>query len=147
MTAKFTPLFLALAFALAMLNPAIAAESPDKRTIAVTGTGIAKARPDTASISIGVVSDGKTARAALDQNTAAMGQVSAALKKQQVEQRDIQTTDFSVRPKFQHFKDGKPPAIIGYRVVNSVRIMVRDLKNLGAILDQAVSVGDRKSVV
>ena len=36
------------------------------------------------------------------------------------------------------------PAIIGYRVVNSVRIMVRDLKMLGAILDQAVSLGSNQ---
>ena len=144
MTVKFTPLLLAFTFMLAMLNPAIAAETPDKRMIAVTGTGIAKARPDTASISIGVVSDGATARVALDQNSAAMSAVNAALKTRQVEPKDIQTVDFSVRPKFKHFKDGKPPAITGYRVVNSVRITVRDLKNLGPILDQAVSLGSNR---
>ncbi len=144
MTVKFAPLLLALAFVLAMFNPATAAESSGKRMIAVTGTGIAKARADTASISIGVVSEGKTAREALDRNTAAMGQVSAALKQQKVEARDIQTVNFSVRAKFRHSKDGKPPAIVGYRVVNSVRITVRDLKNLGAILDQAVTLGSNQ---
>jgi len=144
MFAKKTPLLLAFAFMLAMFHPAIAADNSNHRTISVTGTGIAKARPDTASISIGVVSDGATARVALDQNTAAMSAVSAALKTKAVEPKDIQTVDFSVRPKFQHFKNGKPPAITGYRVVNSVRITVRDLKNLGAILDQTVSLGSNR---
>lgn len=140
----FAPLLLILAFVLVYHVPALAAEAPAKRTISVTGTGIARARPDTASISIGVVSEGKTARAALDENTAAMSRVNVEMKGQKVKPEDIQTTNFSVRPKFQHFKDGKPPAIVGYRVVNSVRIIVRDLKNLGAILDQAVSLGSNR---
>ncbi len=144
MPRKFTPLLLMLAFVLVTLAPALAAEALSKRTVSVTGTGIAKARPDTASISIGVVSEGKTARAALDENTAAMSRVNVELKGQRVSPKDIQTTNFSVRPKFQHFKDGKPPAIIGYRVVNSVRIIVRELENLGAILDQAVSLGSNQ---
>lgn len=144
MTIKLAPLMLAFSFMLAFLNPAIAGETTDKRMISVTGSGTAKARPDTASISIGVVSDGATARMALDQNNAAMSAVSAALKTQGVEAKDIQTADFSVRPKFKHYKDGKPPLITGYRVVNSVRITVRDLKNLGPILDQAVSLGSNR---
>ncbi len=135
---------LAIAFMLAILNPALAGATSDKRMISVTGTGVAKARPDTGHISIGVVSDGATARVALDQNIAAMTAVSAALKGQTVEPKDIRTVDFSVRPKFKHFKDGKPPVITGYRVVNSVRITVRDLKNLGVILDQAVSLGSNR---
>ena len=144
MTTKFAPLLLAFTFVLALLGPAIAAEKSETRMISVIGTGIAKARPDIASISIGVVSDGKTAREALDQNTAAMARVGTALKDQKVEEKDVQTTNFSVRPKYQHFKDGKAPAVIGYRVVNSVQITVRDLKNLGAILDQAVSLGSNQ---
>jgi len=128
----------------ASLAPAVAAEAPAKRTISVTGTGIAKARPDTAGIAIGVVSEGVTAREALDKNSAAMNRVSVELKGQKVAAKDIQTTNFSVHPKFQHFKDGRPPAIAGYRVVNSVRITVRELKNLGVILDQVVSLGSNQ---
>lgn len=144
MSRFIAPLILALAFLFAPITSGMAAEDSGKRMVSVTGIGIAKARPDTASISIGVVSEGKTAKAALDQNTAAMSRVIVELKGQKVDQKDIQTTNFTVRPKFQHFKDGKPPAIIGYRVVNSVRIMVRDLKLLGAILDQAVSLGSNQ---
>jgi len=128
----------------ASLAPALAAEALAKRTISVTGTGIAKARPDMASIAIGVVSEGTTAREALDKNTAAMNRVGVELKGQKVVAKDIQTTNFSVHPKFQHFKDGKPPAIVGYRVVNSVRITVRELKNLGVTLDQVVSLGSNQ---
>jgi uncharacterized protein YggE len=144
MSRFIAPLILALTFLFGSLTGGMAAEPLGKRTVSVTGIGIAKARPDTASISIGVVSEGETAKEALDKNTAAMSRIIVELKGQKVDPKDIQTTNFTVRPKFQHFKDGKPPAIIGYRVVNSVRIKVRVLKMLGVILDQAVSIGSNQ---
>lgn len=144
MPRMFAVTLIALTFLFTPLASGFAAEIANKRTVSVTGLGIVKAKPDTASISIGVVSEGETARAALDKNTAAMSRVSVELKGQNIKPVDIQTTSFSVRPKFQHFKDGKPPAIIGYRVVNSVRITVRDLKKLGSVLDQAVSLGSNQ---
>ena len=61
-----------------------------------------------------------------------------------MEKKDIQTTNFSVRPKYQHFKDGQPPQIIGYQVVNSLRITVRNLEKLGAVLDKVVTLGSNK---
>lgn len=139
----FIALLFTLPFLIATTAPGMA-DIEGKRTMSVTGVGIAKARPDTARISIGVVSEGKTAREALDKNSAAMNRVIAELKKQQIEAKDIQTSDFSVRPKFQHFKDGRPPEIVGYRVVNSVNIVVRDLDGLGGILDQIVSHGSNQ---
>lgn len=116
-----------------------AADTVAKRTVSVTGTGIVNAKPDTASISVGVVSNAKTAREALDKNTAAMTGVIGELKGQGIAPKDIQTSNFSVNPRYQHFKDGKPAAVVGYTVTNSATIVVRNLKNLGAILDLTVS--------
>lgn len=135
---------LALIVIIAGTAGARAEDISEKRMISVSGVGSVKAKPDTARISIGVVSDDNTAREALDKNTAAMSRVIVELKGQQVDPKDIQTTNFSVNPRYQHFKDGKPPAIIGYRVVNSVTIIVRELDNLGKILDQTVSRGSNQ---
>lgn len=121
-----------------------AAEQPATRSISVSGTGTVNARPDIASISVGVSSEAKTAREALDANTTAMTRVIADLKKQQIKAKDIQTTNFSVNPRYHHYKDGKPPVITGYRVVNAVTIIVRDLAKLGTILDQTVSQGSNQ---
>jgi uncharacterized protein YggE len=66
------------------------------------------------------------------------------MKAQGVEARHIQTTDFSVQPKYKHYKDGRPAVITGYRVVNSVSITVTDIARLGAILDRVVSLGSNK---
>lgn len=121
-----------------------AADTVTKRTVSVTGTGIVNAKPDTASISVGVVSNAKTARDALNKNTAAMTRVIGELKGQGIEPKDIQTSNFSVNPRYQHFKDGKPAAVVGYTVTNSATIVVRNLKNLGAILDLTVSRGSNR---
>lgn len=125
------------------VSPATAAE--DKaRTITLTGTGSVTARPDIVHISTGVASDAKTAGAALSANTASMSKVISQLKAQGLEAKDIQTTDFSVQPRYRHYKDGQPATIIGYRVVNSVRITVRDISKLGAILDKVVTLGSNQ---
>ena len=135
---------LLLGLTLAPLSPALAISKEDQRIITITGTGVVKAAPDIAHITTGVVSDALTARAALDENTAAMTRVVSELKTQGIEPKDIQTTNFSVNPRYQHHKDGTPPNIIGYRVTNTVLITVRDLKALGKILDAVVTLGSNQ---
>lgn len=131
--------------ALVLASPPAAVSDEAGRTITVTGSGTASARPDRAHIETGVVSEAETARAALEANTEAMSRVVAALKEQGVAPKDIQTRNFSVRPRYRQSKDnGDPPAIAGYRVVNSVRIAVRDLDRLGAILDKVVTQGSNE---
>ena len=115
-----------------------------KRTISLSATGTVNAKPDTAHISTGVVSDSEAARTALEVNSAAMKRIISELKKQGLKEEDIQTTNFSVSPRYQRFKDNRPPQLIGYRVNNSVRIRVKDLAKLGAILDTVVTLGSNQ---
>ncbi len=140
--ALLTAFIVALAAALPALPAASADEKP--RTLSLAGLGTAKAAPDRAHITTGVVSEGKTARAALDENTAAMTRVVAALKAQGLEAKDIQTTSFAVRPKYERPREGAAPRIVGYRVVNTVALTVRALPRLGAILDTVVSLGSNE---
>lgn len=116
-------------------------------TIAIEGRGEVRAAPDMATINSGVTTQGATAREALDANTAAMSELIAALKQSGIEARDIQTSSFSVNPNYV-YSDARddlgytmPPKINGYQVSNSVTVVVRDLEELGSILDQSVTVG------
>ena len=127
-----------------MTDPAMAEKISDKRTISLSASGQVKVEPDLASISTGVTSEGETAREALDANTSAMKAVIDGLKSSGIDGRDIQTTNFSVSPRYQHFKDRRPPVITGYTVTNSVHIVVRDLKTLGTILDKVVTLGSNQ---
>jgi hypothetical protein len=116
-------------------------------TIAIEGRGEVRAAPDMATINSGVTTQGSTAREALDANSAAMSDLIAALKKAGIEARDIQTSGFSVNPNYV-YSDARdelgyslPPKINGYQVSNSVTVVVRDLEDLGSILDSSVTVG------
>lgn len=134
----------AVAFVGTGIAPTEAATESMNRTISLSATGSVKTRPDAADITVGVISEAETARGALDENNVAMGKIVAELKQKGIEERDIQTTNFAVHPKYQHFQDGKPSVIAGYRVANSVRITVRDLSKLGEVLDKVVSLGSNQ---
>jgi len=133
----------ALACAALMAIPA-RAETPRTPTLTLTGTGEIFAKPDMAMVTSGVVTEAETAREALDANNAAIAAVIAAIKDAGIEAKDIQTSGFSVQPRYRYPKksdDDEAPRIVGYRVSNAVTIRVRDLDALGGVLDQAVTVG------
>lgn len=130
--------------AFAMLATALPAYAG---TIAIEGRGEVRAAPDMATINSGVTTQGATAREALDANTGAMTELIAALKAAGIDARDIQTSGFSVNPNYV-YSDARdelgytlPPRINGYQVSNSVTVVVRDLEELGSILDRSVTVG------
>jgi len=134
---------LALLFAAApAAGQALADEhEPPKRTITINGKGSVKAAPDKVSVSAGVESQAPTAKEALAKNTAAMTKVVQTLKDAGIDPKDIQTTTFTVGPRYDTSDDGKPPRIIGYSVINSVFVTTHDLEKLGTILDQLVTAG------
>lgn len=121
-------------------------DGPLPRLIAVSGLGEVKTRPDMAIISTGVVTEGPTAKDALAKNNAAMAAVIAALKAAGVAEDDIQTSNFSVSPKYPPYQPNQTtaPRIVGYTVSNQVSAAVKDLKKLGAILDTLVQSGSNQ---
>ncbi|MGH6866279.1 MAG: SIMPL domain-containing protein [Methyloceanibacter sp.] len=136
------PVLALIAATLSMQAPeARAGDEPEKRTISLATTGQVKATPDKVVISTGVTTEGQTARAALDKNNEAMTQVVDGLKAGGIEPKDIQTSNFTISPIYEQRKNGENAFITGYRVTNQVRIIVRDTKKLGDILDKVVEVG------
>lgn len=130
-----------LAIAASLATPAFAG------TISIEGRGEVSAAPDMATISSGVTTQGGTAREALDANTKAMADLIAELKAAGIEARDIQTSGFSVNPNYVYTDErdangySLPPKINGYQVSNTVSVLVRNLAELGTILDKSVTVG------
>lgn len=117
--------------------------SPKAGTIVISGEGKISAIPDMAYITTGVISIEKNAREALLQNSDAMSQLIIVLQDAGIENKDIQTSNFSISPQYSYnnSSNNQPPKIANYRVSNSVTIIVRDLDVLGNIIDQVVSVG------
>ncbi|WP_417768118.1 SIMPL domain-containing protein [Stappia sp.] len=135
------------AVALAATTLPARAETPRVATIDMVGTGTVTAAPDMAILTSGVVSDADTAGDAMSANTAAMSAVIGRIKDSGIEERDIQTSGFSVQPRYRQVKSGSldngeyRSEIVGYRVTNNVSVRVRDLAKLGGLLDTMVRDG------
>ena len=137
-----------LAAAALLATPAFAQTTPQvpQRTLSLTGQGEVKSPPDIAVISAGVVSESKTAREALTLNNETMASVLQTIEAAGVANKDIQTSSFSVQPKYKYAKrasngEQEPPRITGYTVSNAVTVIARDLAKLGPVLDAVVSSG------
>lgn len=139
----------ALAAALLMITAATpiatADERPPLRLLTLNGEGSVKATPDMAIIRVGVVRVAENARDALSANNEAMAQVLASLKAAGIEDKDLQTSGFSIQPRYHYDKSNRrEPRIIGYQVSNQITAAVRNLTTLGDTLDRVVSLGSNQ---
>lgn len=126
--------------ALALMLPAgSAAAEAVPPTLTISGTGVARIAPDTAAITVGVVTDAKDAAQAHADNAAATARVHSALHALGIADRDIQTVHYDFSPRYD-MRDGRD-GIIGYTVQNSVVITVRDLSSIGKVIDKALTSG------
>ncbi len=134
------------ALLLGVVASAQASDAPLQPQIRVTGEGRATLVPDMALLQLAVTREGATAREALDANSAAMEEVLGAMRKAGIGERDLQTAQFEIQPRYRHHRptasgQQEPPEIVGYTVSNSLMVRVRKLGEVGGILDRAVSLG------
>lgn len=148
-TVPFKPLF-AIAF-IAALYWASAAQADDRAgsatrdhhpqsKIVVTGQGKVGAKPDIAFISLGVMVEKSSASEAMEANNAAMSKLFDLLSQLGIEERDVQTTGFSISAQY-HFPKNAPRQLTGYQATNNIRIKVRKLQDTGRVVDRLVKQG------
>jgi uncharacterized protein YggE len=130
---------------IAATTPALAVEA-SAQTLSLAGEGSASAAPDQATVTSGVTSEGPTASEAVAANSKSMAALIDAFKKAGIQPADLQTSGFSVQPRYAQPKEGsgEAPKIDGYEVRNQVTVRVRDLTKLGAVLDTAVASGSNQ---
>ena len=111
------------------------------RTITVVGEGKVKIKPDIARANIGVEVMKNSVKEASDANKAALESVLEALKQNGIEEKDIQTSGFSIFAERFGPEGPLPEDQTNYRVSNNVSVVIRDLEKVGAILDAAIEAG------
>ncbi|MGQ0601399.1 MAG: SIMPL domain-containing protein [Anaerolineales bacterium] len=138
----------ALGLLTACAAPAASASSPRTsedaarpKTISVTGNGIAYGQPDVATLQIGVnTRDGDVGKA-VSANTDRVNSLTQVLKSLGIEEKDLQTSNFSVNAQQDYGPDGQPKGTITYYVDNTLTVTVRDLGKLSNVLGEAVAAG------
>lgn len=141
-------------------------QAPNPSTLSVTSTSTSQVRPDRLSVSVGVETNGTTARDAVAQNANLTTQVISAITGLGITEDRIGTSSYSVLPIYRSIEPAEqciqiyppPPEcegrqeIIGYRVTNTVTVTldvpflrpatqsVPDV-NAGQLIDTVVQAG------
>lgn len=126
-----------LAF-LCLATPALAMDN----VISVRGIGQVSAVPDMAEVTLGVRHGARESSEAMDKVNADVKRLLAGLSKLGVAATDMQSTDLGLHPQWEH-RNGtnQPPQLVGYEAYSSLRVKLRDIATLGAVLDQVVGNG------
>ena len=120
--------------------PAAATAPSDATTLNLAASGQVRIAPDLANITVGVMTEGPSAAEASRANAERMNQVVAALRRQGIAERDIQTSGLNLNPQYA-YEPNQPPRLTGYQASNTVTIRVLELARLGSAIDAAVSSG------
>ncbi len=113
--------------------------------ISVSGTGRATTEPDLVLLQLGVEVERRTVAAAREAAAASQQAIIEALKANGVDEKDIQTVRFSVRPRYD--SPNRVRVLSGYNVSNVVSITVREIDKASAAIDDAVAAGGDSVVV
>jgi len=116
-------------------------QGPATRTLSVNASGKAFLSPDIAYVNIGVHTEDKNAEEAMAANNSRSLKVIEAIQDLGVDEKDIQTSNFSIYPQQEYDANGKPTGEINYIVDNTVHVTVRDLEKIGELLDASVKAG------
>jgi hypothetical protein len=97
--------------------------------------------PDVARVQIGVDMTAATADEARAEAAKAMNAIQAALAGLKIAKQDIQTSGFSIYVERPTKPDGTPSDQVVYHVNNSVSVDIRDLGQVGDVLEAAIAAG------
>jgi uncharacterized protein YggE len=121
-------------------SPAVAAKPPFRTdttttnptpSVSVTGTGKIAVKPTIARISFGVFTHDKTANGAQTANDAIMAKIAAALKAAGIKEENIQTTGYSLQPRWVWDKTNEKNIQEGYDMNHSIIVTVRAIEDAG----------------
>lgn len=108
--------------------------------VLVTGDSIVSAQPDTAILTVSVVTQGRRALDAQQENANKSDAVIRALKSAAGAGAEIKTSGYSLQP-IRVYKEAQPPTITGYEARNSVTVTLSDLTKVGAVIDATALAG------
>jgi len=120
---------------------AMAQQEPTIRQITVIGRGTVSASPDIVRANQGVQVTAPTVTEATQQNKKIVDTVLAQLKAAGIAAKDIQTLNYNIYPQRNNPGPNGSGEITSYQVTNMVQVTIRNLSQVGQILDQAIQAG------
>jgi uncharacterized protein YggE len=115
------------------------ASNSETQGISVSGEGRVSAAPDVAVLGLGISAKAATVKAANSQAQEAMSDLLDSLEANGVQEKDIQTSQFSVYPEYDYRNNEQ--ILTGYQVSHMLQVKVRDIDKAGEVIDDAVDAG------
>jgi len=123
-----------------MLSSAVLAQG-ELRTITVQGSGSSRIAPDRASVQMSIVARSASVSAAQEAAAAVAAKVLEMAGDLGIDRERIDTTGSSVRPDYRWNREREEQELRGYVVQRQMRVDLRDLAKLGALIEGAVEAG------
>jgi uncharacterized protein YggE len=114
--------------------------SPGVTRVVVSGDSVVRSRPDTALVTVAVVTQAQTALAAQAENARKSEAVVRAVRAAAGAGAEVETSGYSLQPQYT-YRQNEPPLIQGYQARNGVNVTMNDLTKVGAVIDAATSAG------
>lgn len=118
---------------------AMPALADDDRVVKVSGNATISLAADTATIQLGVNTKKQTVALAQQENSQTMNAVLQALYGMGLTEKDVITSSFNVYSYTDYAADSQ--GVLYYEVDNMVSVTIRNLSQIGAVLDAAMSAG------
>ena len=121
-------------------------DASERPALTVTAQGQIVLAPDTAFVTLGIETAGKTVGEAQSENRLIINKVVERLRRLQIENERIQTASYTVSPQYKPPPKrseslAEPPEIIGYIVNNTVTVEVRNLDKVGHVIEESIDAG------
>jgi len=129
---------LALAFAPWIVH---AGDDARPRTVTVSGSGEVAAEPDLAHVTLGVEARKPTMAEARTAVAATVDRVLALTRDLRIDPKLVNATRVQVQPEYSWNEKDRKRVLLGYIVSRQVQVELRDLEQLGPLLERAVDAG------
>ena len=129
---------LALAFTPLVVH---AGEDARPRTVTVSGSGEVAAEPDLAHVTLGVEARKPTMAEARSAVAATVDRVLALTRDLRIDPKLVNATRVQVQPEYSWNEKDRKRVLLGYLVSRQVQVELRDLEQLGPLLERAVDAG------
>lgn len=114
----------------------------DNNIVSVTAEGSVFAKPDIATINLGVKTEiKKEAQLAVKEGADKMNNIIEKMKKLEIDEKDIKTTAYSLSPSYVYPRDGGQATIAGYELYQEVSIKIRNLDKIGDVIKESSTIG------
>jgi hypothetical protein len=125
-----------------LLVPLAAHADGDRpRSVSVSGSGEVTAEPDLAHVTLGVEARRPTMAEARAEVARTVDRVLALTRDLRIDPKLVNATRVQVQPEYSWNEKDRQRVLLGYLVSRQVQVEVRDLEQLGPLLERAVDAG------